>query len=175
MHDQLYAARVNEAMALAISRVLKPAKKKRIGFEACKDIAQLTVIELADELMYDGWQERVLDVASWKLTDYVRELKKEDTMKDTIMVINENKRAPTEARRGEFMDMVTACLLPREWQAVHGIYWVEDTQESIAKRMGTTQQTVHNLHSSALNRLREMMHSKGLYRDNWRIWWYEQV
>lgn len=174
MHDQKYSARVNEALALAISRILKPAKKKRIGFEAVKDIAQLTIIELADELRQHGWQERVLDVASWKLTDYVRELQKEDTMKDTIMIINENKRAPTEERRGEFVDMVTACLLPREWQAVHGLYWVRDTQESIAKRMGVEQCTVSRLHTSALARLKEAMHAQEIYRDNWRSWWYER-
>lgn len=83
-------------------------------------------------------------------------------------------RRATEERRGQFRDLIVDALTTREWQVIHATYWGQQTQATIAKRIGVTQQRVNSLKRNAIDHLSQALGRIGLTKDNWRKWYYAE-
>ncbi len=168
VHNQAIAARVSEALAIA----MKVARD--LPYEVRRDVAQETVVEQADHLFNDDWQEAVAFKAQELLCDekkrYEKEKKGLEKYKEHIM----NRQRGSEKNRLWLRELAADATTPRQWQVLQRKYWRGLNGEQIGREIGCSRENVRQIHDAAMQNLREALRRFDINKSNWRAWYYEQ-
>lgn len=162
-------------LLIEVMRVAHSESRRYVGHcdaqEIASSVAHYVFSRLTD---MRNWDYEISAMATKLAKRRVRELNKYSKTKERyeeyVMII---RKQASEARRGQFRDLVVDSLTSREWSIVHGVYWKNERPSQLAKRVALTKRRVNQIRAEALEQLRITLRSIGINRSNYRKWYYE--
>jgi len=167
----VYSTRVTVAFALALDKALA----KHLPYEVGRDVAQGVVIEHADNLFSEDWQEHICSRAFEHIKKAVKEYKKECKMLDKYKDKSEPWRRGCDTSRTIVREIAPEAMTPRQWQVCHRMYWHGLNLEDTGISLGISKQAVHTLPSRGLMEMGLAMRRLGVTKNTWYRWYYEGV